>query len=46
MGIYLGGGDVSVAKHGLNGPQVGTMGKQMGRERMAQPATANSLIIR
>ena len=32
--IYLGGGDIAVAKHGLDAAQVGSVHEQIGSERM------------
>lgn len=36
VGVDLGGGDVGVTKHRLNGADVGAVHKQVGGERMAQ----------
>ena len=36
MGVYLGGGDVGMAEHHLDGTEVGPLFKKVGREGMAQ----------
>src|SRR5215218_5277669 len=36
VGVDLGGGDVGVAKHGLDRPQVGSVLQQMGGEAVAE----------
>ena len=34
VGIYLGGGDVGVAKEGLDGAEIGAVGEQVGGKAM------------
>ncbi len=36
MGVYLGGGDVGMAEHHLDGTKIRTAGKEMGGKGMAQ----------
>ncbi len=36
VGVDLGGGDVGVAEHSLNGAEVGTVHKEVGSEAVAQ----------
>ena len=36
MSVYLGSSHVAVAQHGLDGPQIGSIHKQVSGERVAQ----------
>ena len=35
MGVDLGGGDVGVAEHGLDGAEIGAVHEEVGSEAMA-----------
>src|SRR3712207_7463084 len=43
VGVYLGGGDVLMTQHGLNGPQVGTALEERRGETVAQGVGRNGL---
>jgi hypothetical protein len=44
MGIYLGGSDVHMPEHGLNGPQVSSSFQKMRGERMTQHMGRDALV--
>lgn len=44
MGVYLGSGDIRVAKHHLYGPQVGTVTEKMGGERVPEHVGRDILV--
>ncbi len=44
MGIYLGGGNIGMAEHHLNGPEIRTPGKKMGGKGVPEHVRTDCMV--